>query len=201
VKRPGIVHRLDKDTSGLIVVAKSDAAHQGLAALFADHGRAGSLTREYRALAWGAFEGKAGLVDAPIGRDPRRREKMAVVAPERGREAVTRWRLEEALGPATLIACRLETGRTHQIRVHLAHIGHPLLGDSVYGAGFKTKASRLSAPARLALEALGRQALHAGRLGFEHPITGRTLSFESAPPEDFLRLVKALREGDDRRGD
>jgi 23S rRNA pseudouridine1911/1915/1917 synthase len=201
VKRPGIVHRLDKDTSGLIVVAKSDAAHQGLAALFADHGRAGSLTREYRALAWGAFEGKAGLVDAPIGRDPRRREKMAVVAPGRGREAVTHWRLEEALGPATLIACRLETGRTHQIRVHLAHIGHPLLGDSVYGAGFKTKASRLSTPARLALEALGRQALHAGRLGFEHPITGRTLSFESAPPEDFSRLVKALREGDDRRGD
>jgi 23S rRNA pseudouridine1911/1915/1917 synthase len=201
VKRPGIVHRLDKDTSGLIVVAKSDAAHQGLAALFADHGRTGSLTREYRALAWGAFEGKAGLVDAPIGRDPRRREKMAVVAPGRGREAVTHWRLEEALGPATLIACRLETGRTHQIRVHLAHISHPLLGDSVYGAGFKTKASRLSPPARRALEALGRQALHAGRLGFEHPITGRALSFESAPPEDFSRLVKALREGDDRRGD
>jgi 23S rRNA pseudouridine1911/1915/1917 synthase len=200
VKRPGIVHRLDKDTSGLIVVAKSDAAHQGLAALFADHGRTGSLTREYRALVWGAFEGKAGLIDAPLGRHPRHREKMAAVAPGRGREAVTHWRLEEALGPASLIACRLETGRTHQIRVHLAHIGHPLLGDSVYGAGFKTKASRLSAPARLALEALGRQALHAGRLGFEHPITGRALSFESPPPEDFLRLVKALREGDDRRG-
>jgi 23S rRNA pseudouridine1911/1915/1917 synthase len=201
VKRPGIVHRLDKDTSGLIVAAKTDAAHQGLAALFADHGRAGSLTREYRALAWGAFEGKAGLVDAPLGRHPSHREKMAVVAPGRGREARTHWRLEEALGPASLIACRLETGRTHQIRVHLAHIGHPLLGDSVYGAGFKTKASRLSAPARLALEALGRQALHAGRLGFEHPITGRPLSFESAPPADFLRLVNALRESDDRRSD
>ncbi len=194
VKRPGIVHRLDKDTSGLIVVAKTDAAHQGLAALFADHGRTGSLTREYRALVWGAFEGKAGLVDAPLGRHPSHREKMAVVAPGRGRAAVTHWRLEEALGPASLIACRLETGRTHQIRVHLAHIGHPLLGDSVYGAGFKTKASRLSAPARLALEALGRQALHAAALGFEHPITGRALSFERPPPEDFLRLVNALRE-------
>jgi 23S rRNA pseudouridine1911/1915/1917 synthase len=200
VKRPGIVHRLDKDTSGLIVVAKSDAAHQGLAALFADHGRTGSLTREYRALVWGAFEGKAGLVDAPLGRHSRHREKMAVVALGRGRAAVTHWRLEEALGQASLIACRLETGRTHQIRVHLAHIGHPLLGDSVYGAGFKTKASRLSAPARLALEALGRQALHAGRLGFEHPITGRELSFESPLPEDFLRLANALREGADRRG-
>jgi len=126
---------------------------------------------------------------------------MAVVAPERGREPVTHWRLEERLGPASLIACRLETGRTHQIRVHLAHIGHPLLGDSVYGAGFKTKASRLSAEARLALEALGRQALHAGALAFAHPITGEALSFVSPPPDDFVRLVKALREAGDDRGD
>ncbi len=126
VKRPGIVHRLDKDTSGLIVVAKTDAAHQGLAALFADHGRTGSLVREYRALVWGAFDGKAGVVDAPLGRHPRHREKMAVVAPGRGREAITHWRRRgRPLGPASLIACRLETGRTHQIRVHLAHIGHP----------------------------------------------------------------------------
>jgi 23S rRNA pseudouridine1911/1915/1917 synthase len=201
VKRPGIVHRLDKDTSGLIVAAKTDAAHRGLAALFADHGRAGSLVREYRALAWGAPEGRAGSVRAPLGRHPRHREKMAVVAPERGREAVTHWRLEERLGPASLIACRLETGRTHQIRVHLAHIGHPLLGDSVYGAGFKTKASRLSAEARLALEALGRQALHAGALAFAHPITGEALSFVSPPPDDFIRLVNALREAGDDRGD
>ena len=199
VKRPGIVHRLDKDTSGLIAVAKTDAAHQGLAALFADHGRTGSLVREYRALVWGALEGRAGLVDAPLGRHPRHREKMAVVAAGRGREAVTHWRLEEPLGPASLIACRLETGRTHQIRVHLAHVGHPLLGDSVYGAGFKTKASQLSAESRLALEALGRQALHAATLGFEHPITGEALSFASPPPNDFLRLVKALREAADHR--
>ena len=199
VKRPGIVHRLDKDTSGLIVVAKTDAAHQGLAALFADHGRTGSLVREYRAIVWGALEGKAGSVDAPLGRHTRHREKMAVVSAARGREAVTHWRLEEPLGPASLVACRLETGRTHQIRVHLAHIGHPLLGDSVYGAGFKTKASQLSAGARLALEALGRQALHAATLGFEHPITGEALSFVSSPPDDFTRLVNALREAGDRR--
>ncbi len=199
VKRPGIVHRLDKDTSGLIVAAKSDAAHQGLAALFADHGRTGSLTREYRALVWGALDAKAGSVDAPLGRHPSHREKMAVVAPNRGREAVTHWRLEEPLGPASLIACRLETGRTHQIRVHLAHIGHPLLGDSVYGAGFKTKANQLSAGARLALEALGRQALHAATLAFEHPITGQAMSFSSPPPDNFLRLIKALRESAERR--
>ncbi|MGD1036293.1 MAG: RluA family pseudouridine synthase [Roseiarcus sp.] len=198
VKRPGIVHRLDKDTSGLIVVAKTDAAHQGLAALFADHGRTGSLVREYRALVWGALDGKAGFVDAPLGRHPRRREKIAVVCADRGREAVTHWRFEAALGPASLIACRLETGRTHQIRVHLAHIGHPLLGDSLYGAGFKTKATQLSAGARLALEALGRQALHAATLAFEHPITGEALSFESPPPDDFVALVKALREAGDR---
>jgi 23S rRNA pseudouridine1911/1915/1917 synthase len=199
VRRPGIVHRLDKDTSGLIVVAKTDAAHQGLAALFADHGRTGSLVREYRALVWGALTAKAGMVDAPLGRHPRHREKMAVVAPGRGREAVTHWRLEEPLGPASLVACRLETGRTHQIRVHLAYLGHPLLGDSVYGAGFKTKASQLSAGARLALEALGRQALHAASLGFEHPITGRPLFFERPPPIEFLRLVNALRDGGGRR--
>ena len=199
VKRPGIVHRLDKDTSGLIVAAKTDAAHQGLAALFADHGRTGSLVREYRALVWGALEGRAGVVDAPLGRHPRHREKMAVVSAARGREAVTHWRLMEPLGPASLIACRLETGRTHQIRVHLAHIGHPLLGDSVYGAGFKTKATQLSAAARLALEAAGRQALHAATLGFEHPITGAALSFERPPPDDFMRLVNALREATERR--
>ncbi|MGD0641592.1 MAG: RluA family pseudouridine synthase [Roseiarcus sp.] len=200
VKRPGVVHRLDKDTSGLIVAAKTDAAHQGLAALFADHGRTGSLVREYRALVWGAFEARAGVVDAPLGRHPRHREKMAVVAPGRGREAVTHWRLEEPLGPASLVACRLETGRTHQIRVHLAHLGHPLLGDSVYGAGFKTKASQLSGQARPALEALGRQALHAATLGFEHPITGEPLSFERPPPNDFLTLVKALREAREHPG-
>jgi 23S rRNA pseudouridine1911/1915/1917 synthase len=193
VKRPGIVHRLDKDTSGLLVVAKTDAAHRGLADLFADHGRSGSLEREYLALVWGGFDIKAGKVAAPLGRDPRHREKMAVVGEERGRHATTHWRLEEGLGPASLIACQLETGRTHQIRVHMASIGHPLLGDSVYGSGFKTKAALLGDGAVAALDALGRQALHASVLGFEHPATGETLRFESPPPKDFARLLKALR--------
>jgi 23S rRNA pseudouridine1911/1915/1917 synthase len=201
VKRPGIVHRLDKDTSGLLVIAKNDAAHQGLAALFADHGRSGSLRREYRALVWGAPERQTGTVAAAIGRHPFNREKMAVVADKRGRTAVTHWRVEETLGPASLVACRLETGRTHQIRVHLAHIGHPLLGDSVYGAGFKTKASRLSGAARAALDALGRQALHAAILAFDHPITGEPLAFESPLPEDLSNLVNVLREEQADRGE
>jgi 23S rRNA pseudouridine1911/1915/1917 synthase len=193
VRRPGIVHRLDKDTSGLLVVAKTDAAHQGLSALFADHGRTGSLVREYQALAWGTPAIHNGTVDAPLGRHPHHREKMAVVSGERGRHAVTHWRLEEQLGPASLISCRLETGRTHQIRVHLAHIGHPILGDAIYGAGFKTKAAQLSEEGRRALTQLGRQALHAAKLGFVHPITGKEFFFESAPPRDLLHLINTLR--------
>jgi 23S rRNA pseudouridine1911/1915/1917 synthase len=193
VKRPGIVHRLDKGTSGLLVVAKTDAAHQGLAGLFADHGRSGSLVREYVALAWNDFGRSAGVIDAPLGRHPHARDKMAVVGEERGRYAVTHWRLEEALGVAARLRLRLETGRTHQIRVHLAHIGHPVLGDFVYGAGFKTKANRLPQAARDALSALNRQALHAETLGFEHPITGEKLRFERPPPRDFLNLAEALR--------
>jgi len=194
VKRPGIVHRLDRDTSGLLVVAKTDAAHRGLAELFADHGRAGSLDREYLALVWGELAAPAGKVDAAIARHPIHREKMAVASEERGRRAVTRWAVVQALGPATLILCRLQTGRTHQIRVHMASIGHPLVGDSVYGAGFKTKAARLPEVARTAVVAFARQALHAAVLGFEHPATGELLRFESAPPEDFANLLKAMRE-------
>jgi 23S rRNA pseudouridine1911/1915/1917 synthase len=193
VRRPGIVHRLDKGTSGLLVAAKTDAAHRGLAELFADHGRTGSLEREYLALVWGGFDAPSGKVAAAIGRHPRHREKMAVANEARGRRALTHWRLEETLGPASLIACRLETGRTHQIRVHMASIGHPLLGDSVYGAGFKTKAARVSEEAKSALADLGRQALHAYVLGFRHPATGERLRFESPLPEDFSRLIKALR--------
>lgn len=194
VRRPGIVHRLDKDTSGLLVVAKTDAAHQGLSALFADHGRTGSLVREYRALVWGTPPMRQGTVDAPLGRHPRQREKMAVVSPEQGRHAVTHWRLEQRFGPVSLVSCRLETGRTHQIRVHLTHIGHPILGDSVYGAGFKNKAAQLSQQGRRALEQLGRQALHAAKLGFVHPITGEELLFDSPLPTDFANLISELRD-------
>ncbi len=201
VKRPGIVHRLDKDTSGLLVAAKTDATHQGLSKLFADHGRSLPLTREYLAICWGAPERNSGTIDAPLGRHAIQREKMAIVA-ERGREAITHWRVLEKFGAdrekkpvASLIACQLETGRTHQIRVHLGSIGHPLLGDKVYGAGFKTKAKLLGLRAQQALIALGRQALHARALGFEHPITGEALLFESAPPEDFAALIEALRAG------
>jgi 23S rRNA pseudouridine1911/1915/1917 synthase len=200
VKRPGVVHRLDKDTSGLLVVAKTDAAHHGLSKLFADHGRTLSLTREYLAIVWGAPDRQSGTVDAPLGRHSIQREKMAVTPEARGRHAVTHWRLLEKFGAdkdgkpvASLIACQLETGRTHQIRVHLAHIGHPLLGDSTYGAGFKTKAKQLLPAAQQALAALDRQALHARALGFEHPVTGEELMFESAPPPDFSALVEALR--------
>ena len=194
VKRPGIVHRLDKDTSGLMVVAKTDAAHQGLARIFADHGKTLGLTREYLAFAWGVPARPAGVIDAPLGRHALDREKIAIVPAARGRHAVTHWRVVERFGAArrSLIACRLETGRTHQIRVHLASIGHPLLGDPVYGQGFKSKAARLPPAAQAALKALARQALHAAVLGFDHPVTGTPLRFESAPPHDMQELRVAL---------
>ena len=192
VKRPGIVHRLDKDTSGLLVVAKTDAAHRGLAAQFADHGRSGPLEREYRAFVWGAPPMPAGTVNAALGRHTTHREKIAVRRD--GREAITHWRRLADYSIASLMSCRLETGRTHQIRVHMAQIGYPVMGDAVYGSGFKTKSARLEPNARAALAALGRQALHAAILGFEHPRSGATLRFESALPEDMERLRLALAE-------
>ncbi|MGD9829974.1 MAG: RluA family pseudouridine synthase [Hyphomicrobiaceae bacterium] len=202
VRRPGIVHRLDKDTSGLLVVAKTDAAHQGLSEQFKSHGRDGRLERVYLALVWGAPPRHKGTIDAPLGRKPADRTRMAVGRGAGLREAVTHYEVLEAFpagsGAAalvTLVACRLETGRTHQIRVHMAHIGHPLLGDAVYGSGFATRVSKLPAAARAALEALGRQALHATRLGFEHPTSGRALDFESPLPQDMACVVTALRQG------
>ena len=197
VRRPGIVHRLDKDTSGLMVVAKNDRAHQGLSAQFADHGRSGPLQRAYLAFVWGPVR-PHGTVETGIDRSTRNREKMAVVPLGRGREAITHYSRQATYGShagqpiASLVECRLETGRTHQIRVHMAHLGHPLLGDSVYGPGFRTKAAHLDETARAALEALGRQALHARLLGFAHPVTGEELVFESSLPQDLARLAQAL---------
>ncbi|CAM5777210.1 pseudouridine synthase [Labrys miyagiensis] len=198
VRRPGIVHRLDKDTSGLLVVAKNDRAHQGLAAQFADHGRTGPLERAYLAFVWGATRAH-GTVETGIDRSTRNREKMAVVPLGRGREAITHYSLVESFGRheglplVSLVECQLETGRTHQIRVHMAHLEHPLLGDAVYGSGFKTKASLLPEQARTALAAMDRQALHARLLGFEHPVNGRHLVFESPLPADLEALAQALR--------
>jgi 23S rRNA pseudouridine1911/1915/1917 synthase len=204
VKRPGIVHRLDKDTTGLLVVAKNDKAHKALSRQFAEKLESG-LQRGYLAVVWGAPDRPKGTIDAPLDRSPINREKQAVR--EGGRDAITHWEMREryvskegkkadkdAGKPiASLLACMLETGRTHQIRVHLAHIGHPIMGDETYATGFKTKAGRLGTGARAALEALGRQALHAAVLGFTHPVTGETLRFEAPLPPDMARLVAALR--------
>jgi 23S rRNA pseudouridine1911/1915/1917 synthase len=195
VKRPGIVHRLDKDTSGLMVVAKTDRAHRALSKQFADKGESG-LERGYLAFVWGVPDRPRGVIDAPLDRHPHARDKRAVR--EGGRHAVTHWQvLERYAGAdgkpvASLLACTLETGRTHQIRVHLAHIGHPILGDETYGTGFKTKISRLGPQSRAALTALGRQALHAYLLAIEHPETRKNLAFQVELPGDLRRLRDAL---------
>ncbi|KAF2991077.1 RluA family pseudouridine synthase [Methylocystis sp. MJC1] len=194
VKKPGIVHRIDKDTTGLLVVAKTDAAHHGLSALFADHGRTLSLTREYLAFVWGVPDRAHGTIETYLGRHSIQRERMAVVPESRGREAITHWEKIADYGVASLIRCQLETGRTHQIRVHMSHIGHPLIGDATYGAGFKTKVAKLPEEARTAVERLGRQALHAATLGFEHPITSEEMMFESDLPQDLVALMAALEQ-------
>jgi 23S rRNA pseudouridine1911/1915/1917 synthase len=196
VRRPGIVHRLDKDTSGVMVVAKNDAAHQALAAQFADHGRSGPLERGYLAFCWGVPDRPRGTVDKPIDRHPHARDRMAVR--EGGREAITHWQVlaryagKDGKPVASLVECRLETGRTHQIRVHLAALGHPLLGDDVYGPGFRTKAALLPEAAGTALAHLARQALHAYLLVIEHPMTHDRMEFRSALPAELVALRDAL---------
>ena len=195
VKRPGIVHRLDKDTSGLMVVAKNDRAHRALSKQFADKKR-GPLQRGYLAFVWGAPDRPKGTIDAPLDRNPHARDKRAVRAG--GRHAVTHWQLLERFAGrdgkpvASLLACTLETGRTHQIRVHLAYIGHPILGDATYSTGFKTKAGLLGPQSQAALQALGRQALHAYLLAIEHPDTEEILEFRSELPGDLRRLRNAF---------
>jgi len=180
VARPGIVHRIDKDTSGLMVAAKSDVAHIGLAAQFAAH----SIDRRYRAIVGGVPNPPAGTVEAPLGRSTSNRKKMAIVPG--GKHAVTHYRLIRPLNAAAMIECRLETGRTHQVRVHMASIGHALLGDPLYA---RTKQAH-----RATLETLRftRQALHAARLGFIHPVKSNALAFDSEIPADMQELFDKL---------
>lgn len=206
VARPGIVHRLDKDTSGLMVAAKTDAAHRALARQFADHGRTGDLRRQYVALVWGRPSPPSGRIETRIGRHPASRIKMAAV-PSGGRAAITNYetvhtyRLPSGLAKSrgnnfvelSVIRCSLETGRTHQVRVHMAHLGTPIAGDSVYGAGFATKAQALPKEAADALKAMKRQALHAAGLSFRHPVTDKLMSFESELPGDIANLCSAFK--------
>ncbi|TAN55102.1 MAG: RluA family pseudouridine synthase [Rhodospirillales bacterium] len=187
VKRPGIVHRLDKDTSGLLVAAKNDAAHQGLARQFAAH----EIERAYLALVWGVPTPPAGQFSGAIGRDPRHRTRMAVVPEGRGRNALTRYKVKKSWkGAVSLVECRLATGRTHQIRVHFSHGGHALVGDPVYGRGSrKAPLKNLSPEIRQILQTFPRQALHAFQLGFYHPTSGKYLKFYADVPQDFNVLI------------
>ena len=194
VRRPGIVHRLDKDTSGVMVAAKTDAAQAGLAAQFADHGRTGPLHRRYLALVWGRVQQPRGTVDAPLGRDRANRLKQAVRRD--GREAITHYEVERRFGgegwDITQLSCVLETGRTHQIRVHMAHVGYPVVADPLYASGFATKSRRLPERVAALVGGLGRQALHAAELEFAHPTSGETMAFTSALPADLAALEAEL---------
>ncbi|MCE6074177.1 RluA family pseudouridine synthase [Agrobacterium vitis] len=202
VKRPGIVHRLDKETSGVMVVAKNDIAHRHLADQFADHGRSGPLERAYQALVWGRPRGLRGTIDAALGRaGDRTKRTVKREDTDDAREAITHYQVMERYGEkpdatclASLVECRLETGRTHQIRVHMAHIGHPLIGDPEYGAAFKTKANLLPEAAKAIVTNFHRQALHAYLLAFEHPTTGDVMHFEAPIPDDMETIIEALRD-------
>ena len=192
VMRPGIVHRIDKDTSGLIIVAKNDAAHQGLAKQFEKH----SIKRAYSAIVWGSVANATGTIEGNIGRSSSNRKKMAVVK-SGGKHARTRYKTLKRFGPptqpfASLVECQLETGRTHQIRVHFAKLGHPLVGDPLYGRGRQGSRKKLGDEMAAGLSGFRRQALHARLLGFIHPISRENLVFESELPNDFKELIKTL---------
>lgn len=195
VRRPGIVHRLDRETSGVLVVAKTDQVHRALAEAFADHGRDGELERAYVAFVWGVPERTTGVIDTWLGRSRQDRTLRSVVPEARpdSRHAVTHYTVLERFGEpteeiASMVECRLETGRTHQIRVHMAHIGNPLIGDPGYGRAFKTKSNRLPEEVRDAVNAFERQALHARLLAFRHPATDELMRFEAPLPDDMAHL-------------
>ena len=185
--RPGIVHRLDKETSGLLVVAKADAAHRGLAGQF----KRREVKKTYQAVVYGDPKTEEGRVEAPVGRHPTDRKRMSVRS-GRGKEAVTIWRVRERFGAAALLEVDIETGRTHQIRVHLTEAGYPVVGDRVYGGAGRIRTVG-DAAIRTAMKALERQALHAWRLSFAHPVTGEALQFTSPLPEDMANLCAFLR--------
>ena len=196
VARPGIVHRLDKDTSGVMMAAKSEKAHQKLAKLFARH----NLDRRYNALVWGLPRERIGTIDAPIGRSKYDRKKQAIM--EKGKEAITHYQTKRDLPPfSALIECQLETGRTHQIRVHLAAMGYGIIGDPLYGTPLRSAQvpDQISRDLLAEMRNFGRQALHASILGFTHPITGEELSFESPLPEDMKALIKTIETGIKKR--
>jgi 23S rRNA pseudouridine1911/1915/1917 synthase len=190
VKRPGIVHRIDKDTSGLLVAAKTEAAHAGLSAQFAAH----TIDRTYDALIWGVPPYEADQIIGAIGRSHHNRQKMAIVK-RGGKHAETGYRVVDVFGTlASHIRCKLKTGRTHQIRVHMASIGLPLIGDATYGSNRRRSMKDVPKDVAAMLKAFPRQALHASTLGFEHPITGETMKFERDPPDDWIDLLEGLRE-------
>lgn len=188
ILRPGIVHRLDKGTSGLIVAAKSDAAHRSLAAQFKNH----EVQKTYRALVWGDIKGDQGEIILPVGRHPGDRKKMSTKS-KRGRDATTYWKVSERYGAATLLDVEIKTGRTHQIRVHLADRGYPVIGDAVYGNASKISSVKESA-LKAQFKALERQALHAAKLSFTHPSSEERVLFEAEMPEDMTNLCNQLRK-------
>ncbi|RCL02286.1 MAG: 23S rRNA pseudouridine synthase [Candidatus Tokpelaia sp. JSC189] len=203
VKRPGIVHRLDKNTTGVMIAAKNDHAHYHLSRQFADHGRCGTLKRIYTALVWGLPARRNSTIDLPLARSHRDKTRQAIASTIRAdaRHAITHYTVMEKFGEnddatalASLIECQLETGRTHQIRVHMAHIHHPLIGDKDYGSVFKTKANCLEEPLKTIVRSFPRQALHAQSLTFEHPSTNKIMIFRTVLPNDMEKLVDAFRK-------